>query len=76
MTREGQDGGPARPEGEAEGASARNPTPSQRRRTKPRRIHLPWWGLTLICAALGFALAEWLGAVVAGALGFLAWKLR
>ena len=37
---------------------------------------VPWWGLTLICAALGFALAEWLGAVVAGTLGFFAWKLR
>ena len=58
------------------GAPTPNLTPSQRRSTQPRRIYLPWWGLTLICAALGFALAEWLGAVVAGTLGFFAWKLR
>lgn len=63
------EGGPDRPRD-------RNPTPSQRRQAGPRRIYLPWWGLTLICAAVGFALAEWLGAVVAGTLGFFAWKLR
>jgi hypothetical protein len=43
---------------------------------EPKRIHLPWWGLTLLCAALGFLLAAWPGAIVAGALGFFAWKLR
>lgn len=42
----------------------------------PQRIYLPWWGLTLLCAAVGFLLAQWMGAVVAGVLGFLAWKLR
>jgi len=74
---------PEPPEGEDEGRDdeasrgrTRHSTPSQRRTSEPRRIHLPWWGLTLICAAVGFALAEWLGAVVAGALGFFAWKLR
>jgi cytochrome c oxidase subunit IV len=45
-------------------------------RKRPKRIYLPWWGLTSICAALGFLVAEWFGAVFAGVLGFLAWKLR
>lgn len=45
-------------------------------RKRPKRIYLPWWGLTAICAALGFLVAEWFGAVFAGVLGFLAWKLR
>lgn len=51
---------------------------SERRPTKKRarRIYLPWWGLTLICAGVGFLVAEWFGAVFAGVLGFLAWKLR
>ena len=43
---------------------------------EPKRIYLPWWGLTLMCAAVGFLLAQWAGAVVAGVLGFAAWKLR
>ena len=43
---------------------------------EPKRIYLPWWGLTLLCAAVGFLLAQWMGAVIAGVLGFLAWKLR
>jgi hypothetical protein len=43
---------------------------------EPKRIYLPWWGLTLMCAVLGFLLAQWLGAVVAGALGFMAWRMR
>ncbi len=43
---------------------------------EPKRIYLPWWGLTLLCAAVGFLLAAWPGAVIAGALGFFAWKLR
>lgn len=64
------------PEHDDEGRPDRHLTPSQRRKTEPRRIYLPWWGLTLICAAVGFALADWLGGVVAGVLGFFAWKLR
>ena len=43
---------------------------------KEKRFYLPWWGLTLICAGVGFLLAEWAGAVMAGVLGFFAWKLR
>ena len=43
---------------------------------EPKRIYLPWWGLTLICAAVGFLLAQCLGAVIAGVLGYFAWKLR
>ncbi|MEJ2540190.1 MAG: hypothetical protein P8188_09495 [Gemmatimonadota bacterium] len=45
-------------------------------RREPKRIYLPWWGLTLLCAAVGFLLAAWPGAVVAGILGLFAWKLR
>lgn len=43
---------------------------------QPKKIYLPWWGMTLICAGVGFALAGRLGAVIAGTLGFFAWKLR
>lgn len=43
---------------------------------EPKKIHLPWWGLVLICAAVGFLLAEWAGAVMAGALGYFAWRMR
>jgi hypothetical protein len=43
---------------------------------RPKRIYLPWWALTLICAAIGFLVADWFGAVFAGVLGFFAWKLR
>lgn len=58
------------------GDDARHLTPSQRGRSGPKRFQVPWWALTGICALLGFAVAEWLGAVVAGTLGFFAWKLR
>lgn len=63
------------PEG-SDGGRKPHPTPSQRGKEGPKRIAVPWWALTGVCALLGFALAEWLGAVVAGTLGFFAWKLR
>ncbi|HKK92437.1 MAG TPA: hypothetical protein VJ925_03345 [Longimicrobiales bacterium] len=49
-------------------------------RGRPRpgrgRIMVPWWGLTGLCAIAGFLMAEWAGAVIAGGLGYLAWRLR
>jgi len=41
-----------------------------------RKIQVPWWGLTLLCAGVGFLLGQWIGAVIAGTLGFFAWRLR
>jgi len=47
-----------------------------RRRPGQDRIMLPWWGLSGLCAIVGFFLAQWAGAVIAGGLGYLAWRLR
>ena len=50
----------------------------ERKRPRPGqgRIMVPWWGLTGLCAIAGFVLAQWAGAVIAGGLGYLAWRLR
>ena len=55
-----------------------DPRPDLRRGRKPshRRIAVPWWGLTLLGAGVGLLMASWPGAVLGGALGFFAWKLR
>jgi hypothetical protein len=45
-------------------------------RRRPKKIQVPWWGLTLLCAGVGFLVAQWPGGVIGGVLGFLAWKLR
>ncbi len=43
---------------------------------RPRRIPMPWWGLTLLAALMGGLAASWPGAILGGVLGFFAWKLR
>ena len=42
----------------------------------PKRIYLPWWGLTLLGGAVGFLMAQVPGALLGGVLGFLVWKIR
>ncbi|NNF37278.1 MAG: hypothetical protein HKO98_08105 [Gemmatimonadetes bacterium] len=46
------------------------------RRRPPRRIPIPWWGLTALGAGVGWLVASWPGLVFGGGLGFFAWKLR
>ncbi|MEQ9569045.1 MAG: hypothetical protein RLN75_02555 [Longimicrobiales bacterium] len=54
----------------------RRPERPNRKPPGPRRIPVPWWGLTLAGAGVGFVVAGWPGAVFGGLLGFFAWKLR
>jgi hypothetical protein len=61
----------------SEPASASADAPSTvRLRRRPRRVYLPWWGLTALGALAGFATAGWIGLVIGGVLGYFAWKLR
>lgn len=56
-------------------------TPERRTTRSPRsprrgRIMVPWWGLTLAGAGVGYLMAGGPGAIMGGVLGFFAWKLR
>ncbi len=52
------------------------PHPEQRRSRPPRKIPVPWWGLTILGGGVGWMVAGWPGAIFGAALGFFAWKLR